>query len=96
LVKLSLKDIVNKVPEMHQKRANSKLYLREIGTLTLDIEFINGQSQKLLFKGLIRESIEANGRELEISSTITANQKMKRQLKRWAKALTKNMNNISK
>lgn len=92
IVQIKLNDFVNKVPNMHQVQGMTKLYMRQFGAATLNIEILNGDSQGLLFKGYVREDIEPIGRDLERASTITAHQQTKLQLERWAKGLKENIN----
>ncbi|WP_289029581.1 hypothetical protein [uncultured Paraglaciecola sp.] len=91
IVQIKLNDFVNKVPNMRQVDGITKLYMRQFGAATLDIEFLGGDDQHLLFKGYVREEIEPMGHDLERANTITARQQTKLQLERWAKDLRKHI-----
>jgi len=93
-IKITLKDIVNYIPDTHQKLYQTKLYLREMGEMTLDIEIINSQNSKLLFKGLVREKIKTTGNQLGSANAIRATHKTKIILKHWAKELSNYINEI--
>lgn len=94
IVRLVLRDIVNKVPDIHQNQGNSILLMRYLGTMTLDIEFLDGNNQALLFKGFVREEIEAQGNDLELTNSVTAQQHSRKQIKRWAIGLKKNIDDM--
>jgi Asp-tRNA(Asn)/Glu-tRNA(Gln) amidotransferase C subunit len=94
IVQLTLTDFVNKVPNNSQRDGIQVMFLRQFGAATLDIALLDGGQKGLLFKGYVREDIEATGYDLALANTITARRETTRQLQRWAKGLRNSIDDL--
>lgn len=96
IIKMTLVDFVNKVPNLRQQPIGSQIYTRTFGAATLDLEMFAGENHILQFKGYVREDIESMGFELERATKPAARIQTQRQLERWAKGLKDYLETISR
>ncbi len=93
-VKLRITDIVNKVPDTLGVGGRYEVYLRDFGAMTLNVEFINQTTQELLFKGQVRDTIDARGFDFERATPFIAVNRIKWKFNRWATGLEKGLDNM--
>lgn len=94
VVNFAIKDIVNHVPDFTQVTGRTKFYMRDFRAMTLDVEFQDATTSDLLFKGYVRDTVEAMGHDLEEANTFTANHRTKWKLNRWANGMERGLENI--
>ena len=90
-VKLKLTDIVNKVPDTLGIAGRYDVYVRDFGAMTLNVEFIDQTTDELLFKGQVRDTIDARGFDFERATPFIAINRIKWKFKRWATGLEKGL-----
>ncbi len=94
VIDLSLTDIVNYVPDPMKAHGRYNVYVKDFGAMTLALKFTDITTGELLFKGNVRDNIEAHGMNLERATPGVAAHQTKRQLKRWAKGLEKGLDGM--
>ena len=93
-INLTLTEIVNHVPNPKDVGVRHEVYTKKFGAMTLEMQFTDLTTGQLLFKGAVRDNIEAIGMDFERATPIIAANKAKWQLKRWAKGLEKGLDKM--
>ena len=93
-VNLTLTDIVNHVPDPMQIPGRYDFYVRNFGSVTLNIELIDLETGELLFKGNVRDRVEAHGMNFQNATPIVAAHQTRWKLKRWATGLKKGLDDM--
>ncbi len=93
-VNLTLTDIVNHVPNTMGVGGRYDVYVRDFGAMTLNVEFTDLTTGELLFKGNVRETVEARGVDFERATPFLAAHQTKWRLKRWATGLEKGLDKM--
>ncbi len=85
LLVVGLKDVVSHIPS--ELVGRNEIYLSEVGTATLLLEFRDSESGAVLVRGADRRAAERYGQEFQRSSPVTNWRLVKRLAATWAKGL---------
>lgn len=94
LVDLTLTDIVNYVPDTNHVAGRHEVYLKNFGAMTLGVEFTDFTTGELLFKGFVRDTVDAPGLNFQRATPINATHQAKHKLHRWAQGLEKGIDKM--
>ena len=92
LLTVGLKDVVSHVPE--ELIGRHEIYLSEVGTATLVLEFRDSESGAVMVRGADRRAAERYGREFQRSSSVTNWPVIKRLAATWAKGLKRGIEDM--
>ncbi len=92
LLVVGLKDVVSHVPPEFVGR--HEVYLSEVGTATLVLEFRDSESNAVMVRGVDRRAAQRYGQDFQKSSPVTNWPVVKRLAATWAKGLRKGIKDM--
>ena len=92
LLVVGLRDVVSHVPQ--ELVGRHEIYLAEVGTATLVLEFRDSESGTTLVRGVDRRAAERYGQEFQRSSPVTNWPVVKRLAATWARGLRRGIDDM--